>query len=141
MLRWKARKTGAFPEQENCNGVMVMSQRTGGKECLDRHTCIPGLTPTRHRSVGRQDARSHVWWGCLDGANLVAVNNDLSRQQEGGGACMHGLGNEHKQHINLVLNDGGEVGDGREDARGGCPLANALGNRAHHLLRPVDVRL
>ena len=22
---------------------------------------------------------------------------------------MHGLGNEHKQHINLVLNDGGEA--------------------------------
>ena len=54
---------------------------------------------------------------------------------------MHGLGNEHKQHINLVLNDGDEVGDGGEGARGGCPLANALGNRAHHLLRPVDVRL
>ena len=27
MLRGKARKTEAFPEQANCNGVMVMSQK------------------------------------------------------------------------------------------------------------------
>ena len=54
---------------------------------------------------------------------------------------MHGLGNEGKQYINLTLNDGEEVGDGREGARGGPPLAKALGDRAHHLLHPVDVRL
>ena len=29
-------KTGAFPEQTNCYGVMVMSQRKGGKGCLYR---------------------------------------------------------------------------------------------------------
>ena len=49
--------------------------------------------------------------------------------------------NEHKQYINLTLNDGDEVGDGEEGARGGSPLANALGGRAHHLLQPVDVSL
>ena len=54
---------------------------------------------------------------------------------------MHGLENEHIQSINLTLNDGDEVGDGGEGARGGCPLAKALGGRAHHLLEPVDVRL
>ena len=58
MLRGKARKTGAFPEQANCNGVMVMSQRTGGKGRLYRHTSSPGLTPTRRRSVGRQGGPS-----------------------------------------------------------------------------------
>ena len=31
---------------------------------------------------------------------------------------MHGQKNEHKQYINLTLNDGDEVGDGGEDARG-----------------------
>ena len=54
---------------------------------------------------------------------------------------MHGLKNEHKQPINLTLNDGDEVGDGGEGARGGGPLAKAFGGRAHHLLQPVDVRL
>ena len=34
MLRQTARKTGAFPEQANCNGVIVMSQRKVGKGCL-----------------------------------------------------------------------------------------------------------
>ena len=43
--------------------------------------------------------------------------------------------------INLKLHDGDEVGDGGEGARGGRPLAKALGDRAHHLLQPVDVRL
>ena len=37
----------------------------------------------------------------------------------------HGL-NEHKQTINLTLNDGDEVSDGGEGARGGHPLAKAL---------------
>ena len=46
---------------------------------------------------------------------------------------MHGLNNEHKQSINFTLNDGDEVGDIGEVARGGCPLAKALGGRAHHL--------
>ena len=45
------------------------------------------------------------------------------------------------QSISLTLNDGDEVGDGGEGARGGRPLAKALGGRAHHLLQPVDVRL
>ena len=58
MLRMKARKSGAFPEQANCNGDVVMSQRTGGKGCLYHHTSSPGLTLTRRRSVGRQGAPS-----------------------------------------------------------------------------------
>ena len=49
--------------------------------------------------------------------------------------------NEHKQSINVTLNDDNEVGDGGEGARGGDPLANVLGGRAHHPLQPVDVRL
>ena len=63
MLKGKARKTEAFRQQANCNGVMVMSQRTGRKGCLYRHTNSPGLTPTRRRSVGRQGAPSTrlVW--------------------------------------------------------------------------------
>ena len=53
---------------------------------------------------------------------------------------MHGQKNEYfVQSINFSMNDGDEVGDGGEGARGGCPLSNALGNRAHHLLRLVDV--
>ena len=43
--------------------------------------------------------------------------------------------------INLKLHDGDEVGDGGEGARGGRPLAKALGGQAHHLLQPVDVWL
>ena len=54
---------------------------------------------------------------------------------------MHGLEHEHEQSINLTQNDGDQVGDGGEGARGGRPLANALGGQAHHLLQPVDVRL
>ena len=54
---------------------------------------------------------------------------------------MHGLENENKQCINPALNDGDEVGDGGEGARGGRPLAKALGDRTHHLLQPVDARL
>ena len=46
-----------------------------------------------------------------------------------------------KQSNNLTLNDGEEVGDGEEGARGGRPLAKALGDRAYHLLQLVDVRL
>ena len=33
--------------------------------------------------------------------------------------------------INLTLKDGDEVGDGGEGARGGRPLAKALGGRTH----------
>ena len=44
---------------------------------------------------------------------------------------MHGPKNKHKQPINLALNDGDEVDDGGEGARGGRPLAKALGGRAH----------
>ena len=56
---------------------------------------------------------------------------------------MHGLKNEKKktQSINLTLNDDDEVGDGGEGARGGRPLTKAVGDRAHHFLQPVDVRL
>ena len=54
---------------------------------------------------------------------------------------MHGLENERKQSINLTLNDGDEVGDDGECARGGRPFAKALGDRAYHFLQPVDVRL
>ena len=58
MLRGTARKTVAFPELANCNGVMVMPKRKRDKGCLYRHTSSPGLTPTRHRSVGRQGVPS-----------------------------------------------------------------------------------
>ena len=55
---------------------------------------------------------------------------------------MHaGLKTEQKIYINLTLNDGDVVGDGGERARGGDPLATALGGRAHRFLQPVDVRL
>ena len=54
---------------------------------------------------------------------------------------MHGVENEHKQSINLTLSDGDEVGDCGRGARAGRPLAKALGDRAHHFLQPVDVRL
>ena len=36
---------------------------------------------------------------------------------------MHGLKNERKQSINLALNDGDDVGEVEEGARGGRPLA------------------
>ena len=54
---------------------------------------------------------------------------------------MHGLENEHNQSINLTLNDGDEVDDGGKGSRGIRPFAKALGDRTHHLLQPVDVRL
>ena len=54
---------------------------------------------------------------------------------------MHELGKEHKQSINLALNNGDEVGDSGKGVQGGRPIAKALGGRAHHLLQPVDVRL
>ena len=60
----------------------------------------------------------HVWARCLDGGNVAAVYSNLNRQAGGGGACMHGQKNEHKQYINLTLNDTDAVGDGGEDARG-----------------------
>ena len=44
---------------------------------------------------------------------------------------MHGLENEHQQSTNIALNDGDELGDGEEGARGGRPLAKALGGRTH----------
>ena len=44
---------------------------------------------------------------------------------------MHTLKTEQKQYINITLNDGDEVGDGGEGARGGRQLAKALGGRAH----------
>ena len=50
------------------------------------------------------------------------------------------LENEPKQSLNLTLNKGEEVGDG-EGARGGCPVAKALDDRAHRPHQPVDVRL
>ena len=54
---------------------------------------------------------------------------------------MHGLENEDKQPSNLPLNDGEEVGDGGKGVRGGRPLTKSLGDRAHHLVQPIDVRL
>ena len=51
-------KTGAFPEHEHRSAVLALSRRKGGKGCLYRQTSSPGLTPTRHRSVGRQGAPS-----------------------------------------------------------------------------------
>ena len=47
-----------FPEQANCNGVMVMSEEKGDKGCLYRHASSPGMTPTRRRHVGRPRASS-----------------------------------------------------------------------------------
>ena len=43
---------------------------------------------------------------------------------------MYGQKNGHNLS-NLTLNDGDEVGDGGEGARGGRPFAKALGWRAH----------
>ena len=49
--------------------------------------------------------------------------------------------NEDKQPSNLTLKDGQEVGGSGGSARGGRPLAKALGDRAHHHLQAVDVSL
>ena len=54
---------------------------------------------------------------------------------------MHGLENEDKQPSSLTLNDVEEAGNGGEGARGGRPLTEAVGDRAHHLLQPLGVRL
>ena len=43
---------------------------------------------------------------------------------------MHGL-KHGTQSTNFTLNDGDEVSDGGEGARGGRALAKALGGRAH----------
>ena len=51
-------KTGAFPEHEQCAGVLVLSQRKGDNGCLHRQSISPGLTPTRSRLEGRQGAPS-----------------------------------------------------------------------------------
>ena len=67
---------------------MVIPGRTGGKRCLYRHTSCPGLTPTRHRSVGRQGAPSPRLVLCLDRENVAVVNKYLRGQTGGNGACM-----------------------------------------------------
>ena len=55
---------------------------------------------------------------------------------------MHGQKNEYfVQSINFSMDDGDEVGDGGEGARGGRPLAKALNGQARHLPQPVDVGL
>ena len=54
---------------------------------------------------------------------------------------MLGLASEGKQPSNVKLNDGEEVDDGGEGARGRRPLAKALDDRARHLLQPVAARL
>ena len=53
----------------------------------------------------------------------------------------HGLENDGRYSSTLTLNDGEEVGDGAEGARGGRPLAKALDDRGHHPLQPLNVRL
>ena len=58
ILRYTTRETGPFPEQANCDGVMVISRRKGGKGCLGHHTSSPRLTPTRRRGIWRQGAPS-----------------------------------------------------------------------------------
>ena len=58
MLRQTARETGSFPEQANCYGVIIMSQRKGDKGCLYHHTRSPRQTPSRRRSVGGPGAPS-----------------------------------------------------------------------------------
>ena len=65
-----------FPEQANCSRVMV-SQRTGGKGCLYRHTSSPGLTPTFRCRVDDKVRHLHVWCGCL--AENVDADNMFSR--------------------------------------------------------------
>ena len=57
MLRETASKAGAFPEQ-NCNGVMVMQQGTGGEGCLCGHSRSPQATLTRRRGVYRATRRA-----------------------------------------------------------------------------------
>ena len=100
------------------------------------------VTSTRRRTVGRHAAPFQCLAVMLRRRDVAAVNNNLSWQAgDGGGACTHGLENERKQSINLTLNDDDEVGAGGEGARGGRPLAKALGDRNHHLLQPVVVMI
>ena len=54
---------------------------------------------------------------------------------------MHGVKNKSTLLSNFMLIESEEVCDGGEGSRGERPLANALADRAHHLLQPVDVRL
>ena len=91
MLRVKASKTGHSPEQETLLGVMVIAQSTGGIGRLYRHTSIPGLTLTRHHSLGRQGVPSPRTSGRLVVMLWRRESSFVSagRQEEGGGgACI-----------------------------------------------------
>ena len=126
-----------------------MPNRTGSKGCLYRHTSSPELTLTRRRCVGRQGAPSS-----RTSCRLVVIpcrresscyRQTISRQAGRMRTwSMLGLGmrtSNDKQRSNLTLKDGEEGGDRGESARGGCPLAKAFGDRGHHPLQTVDVRL
>ena len=80
VIREKTRKTGPFTEKSNCNGVMVMSQQIGGKGCFYRYTSSLGMTPTRCCSVEQQGSPSPIRWRFVDGENVAAFNNNISRQ-------------------------------------------------------------
>ena len=59
VLREAARKTGAFPEQENSNGLRSFHRDKAKKDAsTDIHTRSSGLTPTRRCSVGGPGAPS-----------------------------------------------------------------------------------
>ena len=122
-----------FPEQCSCSGKRAAKQGLSLSKPITmelwschREKAVKGAcTVTQAARDSRRLAavawgdkarHLHVWWWCLDGEHVAAVNNNLCRQAGGSGACMHGLKNEHKQPINLTLNDGDEVGDGEEGA-------------------------
>ena len=143
--------------KQTAMGLTIMRHRTGGKRCLCRYTSSPGLTLTRRRSVGRQGApfprtsRHLVVMRAIStnqsspGGDALSARKQLqsTKSQQTGRRRwgMHGLENENNPPRNLKLKDGEEVGDGGEGARGERSLAKSLGDRAHHLLQPVDVRL
>ena len=141
MVRGKASKTGHSPEQEALLGVMVIAQSTGGIGRLYRHTSIPGLTLTRHHSLGRQGVPSPRTSGRLvvmlwrrESSFFFRLSRQAGGRRRWGMHPYTGLESEDKQPCNLTLRDCEEGGDGVEGARGGRPLAKALGNRAHYLL-------
>ena len=106
--------------------------------CLYGQTSSPGLTPTHRRSAGRHGAPSPASGGdAVTARTWPQSTTTLADWQE---EVEHALKDEHKQSVNLTLNDGEGSGAG-ENARGGGSLAKALGGRVHHHLQPVDVGL